>query len=254
MPLTAQVARSHISQVLPRTNNILLWSIRILWWLSATRSQATFKMQKVVLFLCPGEWLETWLFSTCQDDLDISTVTWALMGQGRIVSLKDAWYRKGNRECELGKGPVALAKKRGGGGDLLWCRLFLPLDASVGSAPDIKLSNYLVIVGGFFFEGGDCWPSHGLNECRKALQLYKDLSGIVNYSLLWECVHLFYLWALLPPPGSVWLRGCWMWQEERIGREQCFSCSFLQEAVPFSPHPPLLLRRQLSSAKCISYF
>lgn len=33
---------------------------------------------------------------------------------------------------------------------LLWGRLFLLLDASLGSAPDVKLTNYLVIVGFFF--------------------------------------------------------------------------------------------------------
>lgn len=47
-----------------------------------------------------------------------------------------------------------LSPRRGG---LLWGRLFLPLHASMGSAPDVKLTNYLAIVGVvFFFFYGDC--------------------------------------------------------------------------------------------------
>lgn len=111
------------------------------------------------------------------------------MGQGSIASLKDAWYRWLGR----GTGNVSWPKALWLLPRLLWGRLFLPLDASLWSAPDVKLTNYLVIVGFFFFyfrETVDPLMDPMSVVCRTALQLYKHL--------LWEHVHLFYLWILLP--------------------------------------------------------
>lgn len=121
------------------------------------------------------------------------------MGQGSIASLKDAWYRWLGR----GTGNVSWPKALWLLPRLLWGRLFLLLDASLGSAPDVKLTNYLVIVGFFYYyyyfrETVDPLMDPVSVVCRTALQLCKHLSGIVHYSLLWERVHLFYLWTLLP--------------------------------------------------------